>query len=216
MGIRIKYVFVHDGKRSHREYLTARGCVSHGAAQVKRDADWILYHVGEEGEKVGPPRTLAAAKTRARGLLRNKPLGNTIRIAAKKSNEVVDTVYFHKVRSQPPVKDGPGVEGIDRAEAYVRANFPHARFAGDCVCKTTTSGSHSDHADCAAVDYFDSWENMSKMKNEFLSNAAYYHTKYVILGQTIYFATGSTQHYTGEYHSHVHLSVYGGVYNKAC
>lgn len=212
-----KFMFIHNGDKS-KEYMLARNCIRAGAAKVRRDADWITYHVGLEGHNVGIARTFKGAKSRAKNLLRTKPLGNTIRIAAKKNGEgqPVDTVYFHKVDTMPPVHDGPGVLGIDRAEAYVKNTFPHARFAGDCVCKSTTSGGHSDHADCAAVDYFDSWENMGKMKNEFINHADYYNTKYVILADRIYFPGGRSEHYSGVYHSHMHLSVNGGRYNSAC
>jgi hypothetical protein len=57
---------------------------------------------------------------------------------------------------------------------------------------------------------------MGKMKNEFISNSDYYHTKYCILADRLYYPGGGSAYYSGPYHTHLHTSVYGGIYNSAC
>lgn len=211
-----RYVYLYGSSHS-KEFRRARRCVAKGMAAVRREADWISYRVGIEGQNLGRQRSWLSAKSRAADLLKSKPIGVTIRVVAvKKDGTVVDIVRFRKIAAEPPVKDGPGVVGIDRFESWVRRTYPGARFAGNCVCKSTTSGSHSDHADCAATDWFGTWAQMTAMKDEALRNADYYHTKYVILGSLIYFPGQRPHSYSGVYHSHLHLSVTGGIYNSAC
>jgi len=66
------------------------------------------------------------------------------------------------------------------------------------------------------VDYFASWEVMNSIKNHVLEQAEWFHTKYVILGSFIYFPGQRPQHYSGDFHTHVHVSVTGGVFDSAC
>jgi hypothetical protein len=211
------YAYIYGDKRS-KEFAHVDNLVDTGAAKIRRDAEWITYHCGIEGESAGHARTFKDAKHRARQMRWDLPIGKTTRIVTKKNGEgePLDVVRFVEFEDEPHVYDGRGVIGIDRIEAFVRDKYPNARWAGDCVCKHTYDGGHSDHADCAAVDYFASWEVMGKMKNEFISNSDYYHTKYCILADRLYYPGGGSAYYSGPYHTHLHTSVYGGIYNSAC
>jgi hypothetical protein len=213
-----KYLYVYQDKKS-RDFAKLVNSVNAGAEKVRREADWITYHVGVEGESAGRARKFREAKDRAIELRKKLGLGKGIRIVTKKNGEGVplDVVRFVEIEDDLQVVNGPGCEGIDRAEAWVRENLPNSRWAGDCVCKHTTTGAHSDHADCAAVDYFNTMVNMQKMRAEFVNNRPdYYHTKYVLLGSYIYYP-GQAPRLSGvDYHAHMHLSVYGGRYNSAC
>jgi hypothetical protein len=215
---RTVYAYVFEQQRS-RFYATVRAVVR--VAMQKVDYKWAAYYrVGLEGESLGVKRTKGEAAKRARGLLKSKPVGTSVIVRAyHKTDEVIGAVKIRKATKKPVVPNGRGVEGIDRFEWFVKVNFPKARFAGDCVCKTTVSGGHSDHADCAAVDYFDTWANMSAMRDAAFRYQDWFHTKYAILGDRIYFPSGTgsrSEHYSGVYHPHLHLSVNGGVYRSAC
>ena len=203
-----QYHFVHGGKKS-RFLPSIKIATRLGAAKVR--AEGREYRVGLNGS-FGTARTWKNALYRTRELLKSKPVGSTVTIHAVTSSGVKDKVIFRKSLQAPTVPNGRGVEGIDRFEAYVKANFPHARFAGDCVCKPL------DHGDCAAVDYFDTPENMTKMKNAAIEYADYFHTKYGILFDDFYGADNNfvRQGYNGDYHYHYHQSVYGGIYRDAC
>jgi hypothetical protein len=161
-----RYAYIYGDKRS-KEFAHVDNLVDTGAAKIRRDAEWITYHCGIEGESAGHARTFKDAKHRARQMRWDLPIGKTTRIVTKKNGEgePLDVVRFVEFEDEPHVDDGRGVIGIDRIEAFVRDKYPNARWAGDCVCKHTYDGGHSDHADCAAVDYFASWEVMGKMKN---------------------------------------------------
>ena len=133
-------------------------------------------------------------------------------VAEGSDGSKLDQVRFFKVQVEPPIQDGPGVIGIDRFQAHVKMFYPNARWAGTCVCKPA-----SDHRACAATDYFDSPKNMEAMRNDAIRNAEFFHTKYVILYRTIYHAPHfQGSYYSGTYHAHVHVSVYGGVPDSAC
>lgn len=206
-----KFVFIRDQERS-REYLFAPSAVRAGAAKV--EGPYLDYRVHLDGN-TGVKRPFAAAKRRAVELLTSKPVGTVVYLDVFRSDVRVDRVRFRKADSQPPVADTRGPLGLDRVEGYVRLAYPKARFAGDCVCKPL------DHGDCAAVDYFDTSENMANLRDELISAAAYFHLKYLILFDRIYFfdTAGnltSVQRYGGQYHAHIHISVYGGIYRSAC
>jgi hypothetical protein len=210
-----KYLYIHDENRS-KEFSVVRTCVNVGADEIKRPWD-VKYRVGIAGENVGIPLEIAAAKERARDLLRKRPIGDTIVLQRLRSDNdsVADQVRFRKVTKKPPVASTEGVLGIDRMCGWVNAEaragrLKGVRYAGICVCKPD-----SDHADCAAVDIFAEWASMEKIENEFWSKPDYYNAKYSILGSTIRFF-GHAEHYGGVYHAHNHLSVTGGVPGSAC
>ena len=203
-----QYHFAYKGKKS-RSLPSIKLVTRLGAAKVR--AEGREYRVGLNGS-FGTARTWKNALYRTRELLKSKPVGSTVTIHAVTSSGVKDKVVFRKTLEAPTVPNGRGVEGIDRFEAYVRANFPRARFAGDCVCKPL------DHGDCAAVDYFDTPENMTKMKNAAIEYADWFHTKYGILFNDIYSDAYNfvRRDHTGDYHNHYHFSCYGGIYRSAC
>lgn len=204
-----KYRYIHNNKNS-RDYFTIRGCVRDGSKLLPA---WpsLSYRVNTPTNQ-GVLRSFDAAVKRAKELLRSRPIGTDITLQAVREpeNDVVDQVRFRKTLKLP-VKDTRGPIGLDRVEGYIEEVFSHARFAGDCVCKPD-----SDHADCAAVDYFDTDANMIRMRNTILSRPDYFDLKYVILFDRIWFPNGSSQDYTGIYHSHIHVSVTGGTPGAAC
>ena len=209
-----KFVFIHDEDRS-KEYGLVRTCVNAGAATIKKPWD-AKYRVGVADENLGMPRDFAGAKTRAKELLRKRPSGVTIVMERLTSDgEVADKVRFRKITVKPPVPNTEGVEGIDRIVGWVNqeareGRLKGVRYAGICVCKP-----NSDHADCAAVDIFATWESMEKIQREMWRDPHYYHTKYTILGRVITFF-GHSDPYTGDFHAHIHISVNGGINNSAC
>jgi hypothetical protein len=96
--------------------------------------------------------------------------------------------------------------------------WPNARFAGSVVCKPD-----SDHALGAAVDYFDTPENMEAMHSTAITNADELNVKYSILHDDIWLAgppwtEGSRghHHYSGVYHLHSHVSVRDGKCGVYC
>jgi hypothetical protein len=202
-----KYLFIHDGKRS-KDYISLILATRAGAAKVKAVSEDVFYRTFIVGQNEGTPRDYFGAVTRARQLLRVRPVGETIAIARVRAStdQTLEVVKFRHTLRQPPVADTRGSISLDRVEGYVRVEFPKARFAGDCVCKPD-----SDHAFCAAVDYFDTEANMVAMRTAFLQNADYFGTMYVILFDRIYFPTGNgtfrSEAYHGDFHSHVHVSV---------
>lgn len=207
-----KQIYVHDKKRS-REYVKLDTAINAGASKIKREVGWITYHVGVAGENIGAAREFDKAKDRAQELRKKLGIGKTVIIGTKHQGKgpVLDQVRFIELEDDPKVYDGPGVLGVDRFESFVKEEFPHARWAGDCVCKPD-----SDHRDCAAVDYFDTYANMDRMAHAALDRADWFNTKYVILRDRIYFPGMGSNYYSGVYHSHVHFSCNGGIYGKAC
>lgn len=210
------YAFIYK-KDLSRHYRILRNSVTAGASKVY--GPYRKYAVGLEGE-VGKKRSFSEAKSRARDLIKKFP-NHKVTFRAYKGDEVAGQVRFATLINKPPVAKTEGCEGIDRFVGWIEAErkkgkFKGRRYAGICVCKSTTSGSHSDHADCAAVDVFASWADMHRMVQESLSNSDWYHTKYSILGDLIYFPGLRPRDYTGNYHAHIHLSVNGGKHNSAC
>lgn len=211
-----EYVYIHDGDRS--EFFPSAGVAGRaGAALLRPDAHPnALYRIVVDGEE-RRQKDFVEARRQAVAVVAARPAGSNVALqSVRKTGEVIDQVRFRKVPGVPPVKDSRGVEGIDRVEGAIEDKFPAARFAGDCVCKPD-----SDHRDCAAVDYFDTSANMVKMRLMLMDNAAYFHLKYIILFDRIYFfdTTGTftgSQDYTGTFHAHIHVSVYGGKTGSAC
>lgn len=207
----LQYLYIHDRRKS-REYENVQISINAGAEKVHRDAERFTYHVAVAGDEFGAPRDFPHAKDRALELRKQLGTGKNVLLGVKERGHgsALDVVKFVEVRADEII-DGPGVAGVDRFMSHVQSKFPKARYAGACVCK-----SDSDHADCAAVDYFDTYTNMDAMRRETLSRPDYYNTKYVILKDRIYFADGSSRYYSGVYHTHIHFSCYGGIPNSAC
>jgi hypothetical protein len=111
--------------------------------------------------------------------------------------------------------DTSGVDGIDKWCGLLKSegftDDRTFRYAGICVCKPG-----SDHKDCAAVDNFDTADRMRAELQLALKYRDYINLKYCILFDRIYFRDGSVRVHTGTYHSHLHTSVYGGIFNSAC
>jgi len=197
-----KYLYIHNNRTS-RSYIRLRAAVREGVQKLPK-RDWLEYRANAGANK-GILRNLDGAEKRARELLKTRPIGTTIEIeAVKDKKEVVDRVKFRKTKDAPDVKPTPGNLYLDRVEGYIEEAFPRARWAGDCVCKPD-----SDHAMCRAVDYFDSSENMVKMRNALLAEESYFGINYIILFDRIWYANGSSANYGGVYHSHIHVSVQG-------
>ena len=208
----VEYAYIHDRDRS-RDYEKLGNVIDDGAAKVRREAMRFTYHVAVAGNEFGEARSFRDAKARAQELRRNLGTGKNVLLGVKENGTggAIDVVKFVEFKPVAEVPDGPGVEGVDRFMECVRTTFPNARYAGACVCKPD-----SDHADCAAVDYFDTYDAMDNMRRAALNRADYFHTKYVILRDRIYFADGSSRYYSGVYHTHIHFSCYGGIQNAAC
>jgi len=208
----ISYVYFDEGDRS-REFEKAGACVAEGSRLIKRIAPWVSYRVNVD-DTVGSKLNFRWSVARATEALQKKEPGTTVRHqAVTPKGEVIDTVRYRKTVER--LLQTPGVEGIDRFYTWIENHKKpgdHVRYAGICVCKHP-----SDHADCAAIDIFATDEFMRRMKAEALRNPAIYHTKYVILYREICFPSpGQCQPYFGDFHSHVHLSVNGGVKDSAC
>ena len=155
-----RYIYIKDGRNS-KEFQSARNDVRAGAHRLHvtgEDPVMFTYRVGIEGMNSGIERDFEGACKRARQLLRSKPVGLDIRLERLKNGKEVGQVRFRRVQTFH-AKDTRGPEGLDRVEGFIETEFPRARFAGDCVCKP-----NSDHADCAAVDYFDTEANMVAMR----------------------------------------------------
>jgi len=198
------YLFVHN-KKASKEFDNVTKVTAAGAALIHGIG--LGYRVHVEGQNVGRERRFIDALRRARELLPKLPTGTTVTIeAVTKDGVETDQVRFRKVEHLPREKDTRGSEGLDRVEGFIEQFFHQARFAGDCVCKP-----NSDHAFCAAVDYFDTTERMEEMRDLLLSNAEYFDIKYVILFDRIWFVRddGSvySEHYGLIYHNHIHISV---------
>ena len=207
-----RYLYVFNSKAS-KDYISLISATSAGGQRLRKDdePEDIRYRVYVEGENAGVRRVYFDALTRARQLLRTQPVGKTVVLArVRPDDSVTGKVKFRHVLRKPPVADTPGPLGIDRVIGYIESTFKKARFAGQCVCKP-----NSDHARCSAVDYFDTHDNMVKMKNALLANAKFFDIKYVILFDRIYFADGHSEHYDGVFHSHIHVSV-NQVGQSAC
>jgi hypothetical protein len=203
-----KYLFIHNNRTS-RDYIRLRAAVREGAQKLPK-RDWLEYRANA-GDNKGVLKSLNGAEERARYLLKHRPIGTTVQIeAVKDKKEVVDRVKYRKTKDTPDVKPTPGNLYLDRVEGYIEEAFPRARWAGDCVCKP-----NSDHAFCRAVDYFDSSENMVKMRNALLAEADYFNIEYIILFDRIWYRNGGSAHYSGVYHAHIHVSV-GGQGVSAC
>lgn len=212
------FVFMHDEARS-REFSSVGRCVRTACAKIR--ANKRVYAISKDGGVTfGKKReSMRETKQRAKEVIKNNPDLKVI-VRAWENGKRIDQVKFATLTKTPPEANTPGVQGVDRIVGWIESEVAQGRlttrrYAGTCVCKTTTSGGHSDHADCAAVDIFASNEDMETIRNTLIREAAYFNTKYVILYKRIHFV-GSSKYYSGSYHAHVHASVYGGIYNSAC
>jgi len=203
-----KYYFIHDERRS-REFTLAGGCAREGASRLKRPSRRYLVRVDEN---TGRFREYPDTVLRVRELLVSRPLGtNVIMEAYGTDGSKLDQTRFRRAEKGPLVADTEGVLGIDRWVGWMNEAYPNTRWAGICVCKA-----NSDHRDCAAADNFDTEENMREQVRISQQNADYFMTKYDILFRTIYFPGEEPKPYYGDYHAHVHHSVYGGIPGEAC
>jgi len=219
-----KWTFVHDEKEYKGDDSRSLLLSTRRGALKLREPDRI-YRIDINGGE-GPRRTWLEGLTIVRTKLKQMDVGESVKMLAfdkVQPEKRLDQVRFFKTAHKVPVADSSGVEGIDRWEGYLRDQWSSRtfRFAGDCVCKSVVGGGHSDHADCAACDDFDTIANMRAQKDFALSHAVYFHTKYAILERTIYTVNSdgvhwSTGSYGGEYHSHLHFSCNGGIFNSAC
>jgi hypothetical protein len=212
-----KYTFVHDGTQfKNPNSISLLKVTQRGYDRIdgpKRD-----YRLFTNGV-LGPPKTQWESMKRTRAMLLAAPAGKIdLRVRAYDSvtDKLVDSVRFFKTAPSIPVTDTPGVEGIDRISGYLNTFYAKERsfrYAGICVCKPD-----SDHRDCAAIDWFDTADKMNAQRDYFLEPRTwdYVHGKYLILWDRIHFGPGDSQHHTGEYHRHIHLSVNGGIPGKAC
>lgn len=214
------YVFLHDDKRS-QEFRLLGTCVSRGAEKVR--APSRAYAVGLEGMDGARARkrNFTDAKERVRHLMKTFPTQKVVMEAYGTDGSRLDRVRFVTLSKKPPVADTPGVEGIDRIVGWIEREVKEGRltsrrYAGICVCKHTSSGGHSDHADCAAIDIFASDHDMKAIRDMMIVESDYFRIKYHILYGTIYFPGQGMEPYHGDYHLHNHISVTGGVYNAAC
>ena len=203
-----KYLFIDDNFTS-KDYTLARTAVRNGAKRLPNKPEHVL-RVGTENFPGKIVRDMRRARAVATRLVKEKPFGTDIRIREfRQTGTLVDQVRFRKTKAAK-LADTPGNVYLDRTEGAIRANFPNARWAGDCVCKP-----NSDHAKCRAVDYFDSEANMIKARDIILKNKDYFNYTYVILFDRIWFGPGDSLPYNGVYHSHYHISV-GGEDHSAC
>lgn len=214
-----RYNFAHNEATS-RAYRAAAGTVRTCFRRFPKKALFAEVHVN--GHKAAR-RSLKRARERTIHYLKTTRPGTEIVVEVFESKDAktrLDVARFYKTEVAPPVKDGPGSPGIDAFESYVETFYPTARWAGDCVCKSTVSGGHSDHADCAAVDYFDTEANILKMIHDFCTNVSTFHPKYALWKYTIYKPDGRGGVYSGPsgaaYHAHGHFSTTDGQYNSAC
>lgn len=213
------YVFLHDDEKS-KEFALIGSCVSRGAEKVR--APSRTYSVGlDVVNERARKRDFKDAKERVRYLMKRFPSHKVVMEAYGSDGSKLDRVRFVTLESAPPVANSPGVEGIDRIVGWIEREVREGRlttrrYAGICVCKHTSSGGHSDHADCAAIDIFASDHDMKAIRDMMIAEAEYFKVKYHILYSTIYFPGQGMKPYSGSYHLHNHISVTGGVYNAAC
>lgn len=214
------YGFIYQGDM--RERVRLSNAVKDGAAKLY--VKGRTYRVGietKEGYTEGVERDYDAAVARALHLKKKFP-NRKVRIRAFENDLFVEQVRFVTLRKTPdPKGDVRLCAGVRNFIGWVESakkagRLKGVRYAGGCVCKSTTSGGHSDHADCAAIDIFADMESMERMRDAARFNPDYFNLKYVILYKTIYFPDGSSKFYTGDYHAHVHFSAFGGVPNSAC
>lgn len=212
------HAFIHNEKRS-RDYVRARASVRDGMQLI--EGPHLYYRVGIEGSNIGIERDFAGATARVKELKKKYPQQKVVAKSYRGDDEFVDQVRFLQLTKSPPIKDGELCPGGDRFIAWVenerkRGRLRHVRYAGGCVCKSTASGGHSDHADCAAVDIFSTNEEMEYIRDGALRYADYFDAKYAILFARIWYSLTESDPYGGIYHSHVHVSFNGGRYNSAC
>jgi hypothetical protein len=213
-----RYVYIHGNKRS-REFGFVRTVVNRGMDEIS--ALGVEYAIDIPGaEDVGRRRNLRDTKRRLRQLLRTRNMGMSLGVQAirKDNAQVVGRVRFRVLRDMPDVAAIPGTPQTKRWGGIVQTFFSQARFAGSVACKP-----RSDHAQGAALDHFDSAENMSKAWHTAIDNAEVLGVKYAILFDKIWTAgpphTNSTRgfhDYDGVFHWHVHVSFRDGQCGVFC
>lgn len=214
-----KWIFFHNNEKS-KEYSLLSSCTYRGMERIRGvGREYAISMDG--GFTFGVRRdNVAETRVRVRELIRDNPNRRPI-VRAYEGEQRVDQVKFVTLSTIPPVRDTEGVEGIDRIVGWIESEVRQGRlkdrsYAGICVCKTTSSGQHSDHADCAAIDIFGSNATMETIRDTVYAESDYFRMKYIILYNRIWFPNEGAKLYTGTYHDHVHISVYGGDYNAAC
>lgn len=220
------FLFIHDSVKS-RQFNGLRQCIKKGANKLVAapEGQQRKYAISiDKGQNWGLKRdSLNVTRERVKSIMENHRDAE-VWLAAFTGDEykdLLDKVRFRTLSKYPPKQDTPGVAGIDKIVGWIEREVSEGRltsrrYAGICVCKTTSSGSHSDHADCAAIDMFGTNKDMERIRDQVLKESVYFNTKYVILYDRIWFPSGYNKPYTGTWHGHVHISVYGGKYNSAC
>lgn len=202
--LRLRYVVSHESDK--REFFTRRNALRYLRRCVASTAATYEFNGV-------PVRDLGRAMDKARATLASGKLGARARIEAFAGGVLLASARAHVVATYLEPADTAGVDNIDLVVAAVDYLFPKRRYAGVCVCKPS-----SDHRDCAAVDWFDTWDNMHAAVDYFLAHTEDFSLKYLILGKTIYSAAYGfrPRAYTGATHYHVHVSVTGGIPGAAC
>lgn len=207
----LRYRYIVTREKEAEEYRLQRS-----ALRTMRNTAYRahgIYSVSFGDERVKATDDLDEAIAFVKERLRKRRLGDRITLRTVVGENTVERVTAHVAAVRLEPADTAGVENIDRVVAAVDEFWPKRRYAGICVCKP-----RSDHADCAAVDWFDTAASMAAARDYFLDHAGIYGIKYIILFDRIYSDAYGFQPrpYTGFYHSHVHASVYGGFPDSAC
>ena len=176
-----RWLFTHERERS-REYRSVARCVGDGLDTIEHPN--AVYQI-DYGEGFSLPRDLVRTADRLRTLLRKKKVGEVYTVIATHAQHftVLGKVRFRVVRTLPEPAAIPGTPQTKQWAGVVQIFWPEARFAGSVVCKA-----NSDHALGAAVDYFDTRDNMAAMHAAAISNAETLGTKYSIYEDDIWLA----------------------------
>lgn len=212
-----RFIFIHNNVKS-REYLSRRTAVQRAVASIRTSgAKYRVSVENQRGWSTGLVKDFDNAVARAVHLVKKFP-ERKVRV----QTVVADSLITYQVRiftlfvTPPPAGDTRLCPGCRRFIGYVEEmrkakKLKGVRYAGGCVCKPL------DHGDCAAIDIFADWPSMYKMRDAAIEHADYFDTKYVILGDRINSDPGfNPSLYHGTFHSHLHVSFYGGVPRSAC
>ncbi len=174
------------------------------------------FVIHRKGGGASAPRDLAGTVERLKALLAKEPVGETYIVRGRLDLDPVQVRIIED--APPPAGDICGIPAVKAFAGWVREKWPHARFAGSCVCKFTTGTTWSDHAYGGAIDYFDTWTNMEAMVGWSIANAEELDLKYVILGDHIWSRLNgwTKMSYGGSYHWHGHWSFNHGSDRIAC
>ncbi len=172
------------------------------------------FVVHRKGGGASTPRDLAGTVERLKALLAKEPVGETYIVRGRLDLDPVQVRIIED--APPPAGDICGIPAVKAFAGWVREKWPHARFAGSCVCKFTTGTTWSDHAYGGAIDYFDTWTNMEAMRDWAIANYEALEVTYVILGDRIWSRLGGWSKYGGSKHYHLHASFFHGSERIAC